>query len=140
VSERAVVAALVVGLATQAVQLGFLFGPSQPAWATPTPSISREMTKYRRAPMRLKRPHVATLDEVAITREADGAVIAYKDRTVRHHSRPARARCSPDDQPEILDRYNAGIRATEALAADLRRLRARRLDPRRRVSRILRDI
>ncbi len=33
--------------------------------------------------MRLKRPHAATFDEVTITREDDGAVIAYKDPTVR---------------------------------------------------------
>jgi hypothetical protein len=65
--------------------------------------------------MRLKRPHVATLDEVVITRE--GAVIAYKDRTVR----TTHFRLGPEvhrmTDREILDRFNAGIRATEALAA-----------------------
>ena len=68
--------------------------------------------------MRLKRPHVATLDEVAITREDDGAVIAYRDRTVR----TTHFRLGPEvhrmTDREILDRFNAGIRATEALAAD----------------------
>ena len=68
--------------------------------------------------MRLKRPHVATLDEVAITREDDGAVIAYKDRTVR----TTHFRLGPEvhrmTDREILDRFNAGIRTTEALAAD----------------------
>jgi hypothetical protein len=68
--------------------------------------------------MRLKHPHVAMLDEVAITREDDGAVIAYKDRTVR----TTHFRLGPEvhrmTDREILDRFNAGIRATEALAAD----------------------
>jgi len=65
------------------------------------PSRPREMTKYRRAPMRLKRPHVATLDEVAITREDDGAVIAYKDRTgrARNDAPPGRG-CS--DKPRTV--------------------------------------
>ena len=53
---------------------------SQGPWRHP----GRELESYRRrVPMRLKRPHVATLNEVTITREDHGAVIAYKDRTVR---------------------------------------------------------
>jgi hypothetical protein len=51
-------------------------------------------------------------------REDDGVVIAYKDRTVR----TTHFRLGPEvhrmTDREILDRFNAGIRATEALAAD----------------------
>jgi hypothetical protein len=78
------------------------------------------MTKYRRALVRLKRPHVATLDEVAITREDDGAVIATRTGP----SAPLTSGSGPEvhrmTDREILDRFNAGIRATEAFAADYR--------------------
>jgi hypothetical protein len=71
------------------------------------------MTNYRRAPMRLKRPHVATLDEVAITREDDGAVIAYKDRTVR----TTHVRLGPE-----VHRMTTGRSSTvSALASERRR-------------------
>jgi hypothetical protein len=65
--------------------------------------------------MRPKRPHVASLDEVTITREGDGAVIAYKQPGFRiTHFMLGREMDHMTDQ-EILDRFNDGIRATEAL-------------------------
>jgi hypothetical protein len=68
--------------------------------------------------MRLKRTHVATLDEVAIIVEDDGAVIAYRIGP----SVPLTSGSGPEvhrmTDREILDRFNAGIRATEALAGD----------------------
>jgi hypothetical protein len=75
------------------------------------------MTKYRRVPMRLKRPHIATLDEVVITREDDGTVIAYKDRTVQTTHFQLGPGVHGMTDREILDRFNEDIRATEALAA-----------------------
>lgn len=67
--------------------------------------------------MRPKRPHVASLDEVTITRESDAAIIAYKQPGIR----TTHFTLGPDvhlmrDQ-EIPDRFNAGVRATEAMAA-----------------------
>src|SRR5262249_29433555 len=67
--------------------------------------------------MRLKRPRVASLDEVTIGRDADGAIIAYREpgfHTTHFMLGPEVHQLS--DQ-EILDRFNDTIRATESLAA-----------------------
>jgi hypothetical protein len=67
--------------------------------------------------MRLKRPHVASLDEVVIRRDAGGAIIEYKEPGfyVTHLGLGPEVNQLTDR--EILDRFNESIRATEAVAA-----------------------
>lgn len=67
--------------------------------------------------MRLKRPYVTTLEDVTITRDGEAAIIAYKDRTVRttHFTIGPELRRMTD--PEILERFNETIIATQQLAA-----------------------
>jgi len=63
--------------------------------------------------MRKRRPPVASLDEVEITREGDDAVIEYKDpeiATTYFHVGPSL--CGMSDQ-EILDEFNAVLQADE---------------------------
>jgi hypothetical protein len=84
--------------------------------------------------MRLKHPHVAMLDEVAITREDDGAVIAYKHRTV--HTTHFRL------GPEVHRMTDRGSSTVSTLASERRRRsppttstsrwRSRQADPRSR--------
>ena len=67
--------------------------------------------------MRKLRPAVASLDEVEITREGDDAVIEYKDpqiSTTYFHIGPSL--CGMSDQ-EILDEFNAVLRADAQAAA-----------------------
>lgn len=67
--------------------------------------------------MRKRRPAVASLDEVAITREGDDAVIEYKDpgvATTYFRLGPSLRRMS--DQ-EILDQFNAVLAADAEAAA-----------------------
>lgn len=68
--------------------------------------------------MRRKRPHVASPDEVKITREADGAVIEYADGKIwTTHFKLGPDAASMTDQ-EILDRWNECVEAQQQLAAE----------------------
>lgn len=67
--------------------------------------------------MRKRRPAVASLNEVQITREGDDAVIEYKDpqiETTYFHVGPSL--CGMSDQ-QILDEFNAVLRADAEAAA-----------------------
>jgi hypothetical protein len=67
--------------------------------------------------MRKRRPAVASLNEVEITREGDDAVIEYKDpeiATTYFHVGPSL--CDMSDQ-EILDEFNAVLTADAEAAA-----------------------
>jgi hypothetical protein len=65
--------------------------------------------------MRLKRPYVATLDQVRITREADGAVIEYAEEGVwTTHFKLGDEVHKMADQ-EILDQFNDMLEASERL-------------------------
>ncbi len=65
--------------------------------------------------MRLKRPYVASLDQVRITREPDGAVIEYAETGLwKTHLKLGPGVHNMTDQ-EILDRFNAGIAASRQL-------------------------
>ena len=67
--------------------------------------------------MRLKRPHVATLDEVTITRNGDEAIIEYADQRIG----TTHFRLGPELQQmtdgDILDRWNACVRGMEQARA-----------------------
>ncbi len=68
--------------------------------------------------MRRRRPHVASLDEVRITRSGDEAIIEYADEkfwTIHFTLGPAVHDMS--DQ-EILDRWNECVRARDQVAAE----------------------
>ncbi|MBI3768364.1 MAG: hypothetical protein HY271_07680 [Deltaproteobacteria bacterium] len=71
--------------------------------------------------MRRKRPHVASLDEVRITRHGDEAIIEYADEKVwTAHLKlgPAVQRMTDE---EILDRWNECVLAQEQVAAEYAR-------------------
>jgi hypothetical protein len=59
--------------------------------------------------MRLKRPHVATLEEVTITRNGEDAIIEYADQRIG----PTHFRLGPEVQlmtdGDILDHWNACV-------------------------------
>jgi hypothetical protein len=67
--------------------------------------------------MRLKRPHVAPLDEVTITRNGDEAIIEYADQRIG----TTHFRVGPEVQQmtdgDILDRWNACVRGMEQARA-----------------------
>jgi len=67
--------------------------------------------------MRMKKPRIATLDQVRITRSAEDAVIEYVEPNVF----TTRFRIGPQVQQmsdqEILDLFNESLRAEEELAA-----------------------
>ena len=68
--------------------------------------------------MRRKRPHVASLDEVRITREGDEAIIEYADErvwTTRLKLGPAVQHMTDE---EIHDRWNEGVLTQEQFAAE----------------------
>jgi len=67
--------------------------------------------------MRQKRPHIASLDEVSITREADGVVIEYADEKVwtTHFTLGPEVASMTDQQ--ILDRWNECVDAQQQAAA-----------------------
>jgi hypothetical protein len=68
--------------------------------------------------MRLKRPYVASLDQVRITHEGEVAVIEYAEpRIWTTHFNLGREIEGMSDQ-EILDRFNAGLVATEQFRAE----------------------
>ena len=68
--------------------------------------------------MRKKRPHVASLDEIRISREGDMAIIEYADPDIyvtRWGVGPERHEMSDE---EILERWNESLAAREAAAAE----------------------
>lgn len=67
-----------------------------------------------------KRPHVASADQVRITREGDYAFIEYADETVAttRLQLGAKRLASMSDE-EILESWNAGIEATEEQRREL---------------------
>jgi hypothetical protein len=68
--------------------------------------------------MRLKRPYVASLDQVRITREADTAVIEYAEPGVWITHLKLGPEVQKMTDQEILDLFNDGIVAREELAAE----------------------
>jgi hypothetical protein len=66
----------------------------------------------------MKRPHVASLDEVRITRQGDSAVIEFADPTISTTHLALGAELARMTDQEILDRFNDCIRAEERLAAE----------------------
>lgn len=67
--------------------------------------------------MRRRKPAVASLDEVEISREGDDAVIRYKDPGVATtHFRVGPSLCGMSDQ-QILDEFNTVLREEAAAAA-----------------------
>lgn len=68
--------------------------------------------------MRRKRPYIATLDQVRISREGDEAVIEYAESDIQiTHLRLGSEVWQMTDQ-EILDCFNEGIAAREQLRAE----------------------
>ena len=67
--------------------------------------------------MRRKRPHVASLDEVRITREAEAAVIEYADPSIWTTHLTLGPRVHQMTDQEILACFNEGIEAQQELAA-----------------------
>ena len=67
--------------------------------------------------MRLKRPHVATADEVRITREGNAAIIEYANPGIAttHYELGPSVAWMTDQQ--ILDSFNATLRARDRAAA-----------------------
>lgn len=68
--------------------------------------------------MRLKRPHIASLDQVRISREDDGAVIEYAEPGIwtTHFKLGPEVRAMTDQ--EILDRFNECLMANEQRRAE----------------------
>ncbi len=68
--------------------------------------------------MRLKRPPVASLDEVKITRSGDAVIIEYADETIS----TTRFELGPEvehlSDREILERWNECVEAREQLASE----------------------
>lgn len=67
--------------------------------------------------MRLKKPRVATLDEVQISREGDAAVIAFVDSTIATTHLTLGPEVGNMTDPEILKRFNEVMVAQQQLAA-----------------------
>jgi len=68
--------------------------------------------------MRFKRPYVASLDQVRISREKDNAIIEYADSTISTtHFRLGPEVDTMTDR-EILERFNEYIAARDQLAAE----------------------
>jgi hypothetical protein len=71
---------------------------------------------------RKNRPHVATLDEVQITRDGDFAIIAYQDDTIETTQyRIGAERLSRMSDEDILMIWNAGLATNEEEVARSRR-------------------
>lgn len=71
---------------------------------------------------RKKRPHVATPDEVKITRDGDFAIIAYNDVNVETTQyRVGADRLARMSDEDILSIWNAGLATTEEEVARSRR-------------------
>jgi hypothetical protein len=72
--------------------------------------------------MRKKRPHVATLDEVRISRDGEDAIIEFIDDTVATTHLKLGAEVVEMTDEAILDQYNAVIRAQQQMAAEYEHL------------------
>ena len=66
--------------------------------------------------MRPKKPYIATLDEVTITREGDAAHIEYKQENVSGVCFTIGEKIHQMSDQAILDLYNDGLRASLELA------------------------
>lgn len=66
---------------------------------------------------RLKRPYVATLDEVRISRDRETAIIEYRNPGVATTYFPLGAQVHSMTDQEILDAFNAAIVARDRAAA-----------------------
>ena len=66
--------------------------------------------------MRKKKPHIASMDEVNLTREDGVAIIEYKDSTVAttHFNIGPRIKAMTDE--EILDMFNESLRIQKKMA------------------------
>lgn len=66
-----------------------------------------------------KRPHVASLDEIRITREGDAAIIEYADpKVATTHFTIGKGKLNRMTDEEILELWNSGIAASDELLAD----------------------
>jgi hypothetical protein len=66
-----------------------------------------------------KRPHVASPDEVRITRDGDAAIIEYADpKVATTHLTVGREKLSAMTDEQILELWNDGVAATEEFVAD----------------------
>ncbi len=68
--------------------------------------------------MRLRRPHVASLDQVRITREGEDAVIEYLNPGVSTTHLKVGPEVESMTDEEILDLHNVVIRTQEQIAAE----------------------
>lgn len=68
--------------------------------------------------MRMKRPRVASLEEVKITRSGDAAIIEYADDTIGTTHFQLGPEVEHMTDHEILDRWNECVEARERLAAE----------------------
>lgn len=59
--------------------------------------------------MKLKRPYIATLDEVIITREAETAIIEYKEKEICSTHLTFNSKTHDMSDQDILDFHNNGI-------------------------------
>jgi hypothetical protein len=67
---------------------------------------------------RLKKPHVATLDEVRISRDADAAIIEYRDAAVASTRLVVGPQVHSMSDAEILEVFNSTTRARERALAE----------------------
>ena len=65
----------------------------------------------------MKRPHVASLDEVRITRDGEYAVVEFADATISTTNLKLPARAHEMTDQEILDLFNDCVRAQEQAVA-----------------------
>ncbi len=68
--------------------------------------------------MRMKRPRVASMDEVRITREGENAVIEFADSRISTTHLKVGLEIQRMTDEQILDQFNACIRAEEQSMAD----------------------
>ncbi len=68
--------------------------------------------------MRIKRPRVATPDEVQISRDGEAAIIAFVDSTISTTHLTLGPEVATMTDREILDRFNEVIMAQQKMAAE----------------------
>ena len=66
--------------------------------------------------MRMKKPHVAALDEVRISRKGDAAIISFVDATIATAHLTLGPEVTEMTDQEILDRFNEVILAQQRMA------------------------
>lgn len=95
------------------------FGPRRFSRATRDAAIH---IRYTRSVARKKRPHVATPDEVDITRDGDFAIIAYRDDSIETTQyRIGAERLTRMTDEDILTLWNAGLASSGDEAVRSRR-------------------